>query len=258
MSIQATKQNKYTEFTSKIFGLPFWIKEVLYIEIKEKLEEILKELTQEMVTRDNSLQLFKPKMTYNGDQELAERKLKMDVPVYKFLEGVREGQTIIEITLNNCWTLAETTNCLILAINNDLVRDFDKDILRASAFYISGKIRLGEYLARIGKITLEQLDEALRTQKNIAQSTGEKPGIATILINLNVISEQDVQNVLLIKDDSERRFFIDFDLSQNKLQYPNSAERNLEIDSLNLTIDSLTEENQLLKDQLRKILELEN
>ena len=40
---QKHKGNKYVDFTSKIFDLPYWIKEVLYIEIKDKLQETLKE-----------------------------------------------------------------------------------------------------------------------------------------------------------------------------------------------------------------------
>ncbi|MDD3150125.1 MAG: hypothetical protein PHV68_04750 [Candidatus Gastranaerophilales bacterium] len=247
------KANMYNDFSNKILDMPFWVKEVIFIELQEKFEEILKGLSPELPERKNNIQLFVPEITYMGMQELETRERKLDLNIYKLLEGAKEKQSIIEITINNCWTLSETCAYIIEASHHELFKTIDSEVIKANLHYMSGKIRLGEYLVRIGKISLEHLEEALRTQKYLLQSTEEKVGIATILINANRVSEQDVNSVLQIKKESEKRFFLDQNIS-------NSTTSTLDPEKeykLERKIEKLTQENKLLKDQLRKLLNIE-
>ena len=66
---------------------------------------------------------------------------------------------------------------------------------------MSGKIRLGEYFVKTNRINIEQLDEALRNQKQTEEAFGDRPGLAEILVNLNFLSKNDTEGILLLKED---------------------------------------------------------
>ena len=54
----------------------------------------------------------------------------------------------------------------------------------------------------MGRISVEQLDQALRTQQYIEESMHEHTGIANILINLGYITRQDTEGILFLKEES--------------------------------------------------------
>ena len=71
---------------------------------------------------------------------------------------------------------------------------------------MSGKIRLGEYFIKINKITIEQVNEALKKQKPLEESLGDRPGLAEILISLNFLSRKDTEGILLLKEDCQKYY----------------------------------------------------
>ena len=60
-----TSKNTFNILLQKIFELPLWIKQAFYFEIKNDLELSLKN-SLNYIKKDESLQLYVPKMTFLG------------------------------------------------------------------------------------------------------------------------------------------------------------------------------------------------
>ena len=112
-----------------------------------------------------------------------------------------------------------------------------------------------KYFVKLGKINIEQLDEALRTQKYIEGSVKDKPGLAQILINLGYLSKSDVECILLLKQECNKRYIPDEIIIKDI--NPENLKDISELD-MRKQIAVLTKENNQLKDQISKILKLVN
>ena len=200
---------------------------------------------------DDLYQYLKPQMTYNGKKEY--EKLKYTNPnsnTYKFLSAINDNLNIIEITLNNAWTLEETSQIYYNCIDAELVKTPQNPVISAKAAYLSGRIRIGEYFKRIGLIDIDQLENAMRIQKESEQAN-QKKGFASILIDLDLVTRDDTDSILLIKQESKRRFILDFNSDKIKI---NSEQLRADEDAKK--IERLTYENNLLKNKLRELLKM--
>lgn len=231
----------------RIFELPLWIKQIIYLELKEEFEKSSSMKSLNFVKKEDSLQLYRPKTTFIGKKELETRLKNLSPDIYKFLGSVQEELNIIEIAINNGWTFAECSSYFVNAMNHELVSQPESQAIKGTALYMSGSIRLGEFLVKIGKISIEQLDEALRTQKYIEESVGERTGLAEILINLGFVTKADTDGIILLKEESKKRYIPDNKFTQKELT-------ETEASKLGEQIAQLTRENNQLKDQIRKIL----
>ena len=194
--------NLYTEFTEKILNLPLWVKEIIYFILKKNLRETLP--CSNIDTNEEDLyQYLCPQITYAGKKE-HERLQKEDpnTSLYKFLDALINNKSIIEITLNNAWTLEETSQIYYNCIEHQLVAMSSNPTINAKATYLAGRIRIGEYLKRIGLINVDQLETAMRIQKESEQSN-QKKGFASILVDLDLITRDDTDSILLIKQESK-------------------------------------------------------
>ncbi len=243
-------KNSFRALLKKIFELPIWIKQSIYLEIKHELEQTIKDNIK-LIKKDNSLQLYIPKATFLGKTELESRAKNLDENIYKFLSGCMHNLSIIEIAINYNWSLAECSTYFINAINSELIIPPESTSIKGTALYMGGFIRLGEYFVKLGKITLEQLDEALRTQKYIENTVKDKIGIAQILINLGYLTKADVEGILLLKEECKKRYIPDDDLDSSDDFTDNS-----EAAELKRQISQLTKENNQLKDQMRKMFKI--
>lgn len=231
----------------KIFELPLWVKHIIYLELKEEFEKSSAMKSLNFVKREDSFQLYRPKVTFVGKKELETRLKNLSSNTYKFLESIQEELNIIEIAINNGWTFAECSSHFINAINHELISQPESQAVKGTALYMSGSIRLGEFLVKIEKISIEQLDEALRTQKYIEESVGERTGLAEILINLGFVTKADTDGIILLKEESKKRYIPDNKFTQKELTKSEASR-------LSEQISQLTRENNQLKDQIRKIL----
>jgi len=245
--------NKFTGFISKIFELPLWIKQVIYLKLKGHLEKSGTKYYLDIMTEDNIFQLYKPQLTFRGRKELETHSKGLDPNLYKFLASLDSNKNIIEITISNFWTLEECAKYFTDALDEEFILKPECNIINGMAYYLSGKIRLGEYFTRIGKINIHQLDEALRAQKQIQETTGDKLGIAGIMMNLGLVSEEDIQSILLIKEESKKRFLLTISIDSFQ-QKSSSSEEGL--GEMQKELARLKNENKLLKEQLRKILNI--
>ncbi|MEI7474584.1 MAG: hypothetical protein WCK67_07360 [bacterium] len=244
------KKNIFKKFIQGILDLPLWVKQIVYLELKEEFESDSSKRSLNFIKKDDCLQTYIPRLTFIGKKELETKAKKLQPVIYKFIEDVTSELSVIEIASNNGWSLAETASCIIMAMNNELLINPESVIVKGTALYLSGKIRLGEYFVKLGKITIEQLDEALRTQKYIEETIGDKTGLAEVLINLGYVTKDDTEAILLLKDEGSKRYNSNND---SNLNLAGSCD---ETTKLREQLTKISKENMQLKEQIKKILKI--
>ena len=111
----------FESFVDKVLDFPFWVKEVLYIKLREDFEAQSLSESDLHTPIEESYQLYTPLITLIGQTELEKRDNSEDEMVYRFLQGVAEGCSIAEITIKNFWTLADTARINIHSIQKEYV-----------------------------------------------------------------------------------------------------------------------------------------
>ncbi len=194
-------KNIFKLLLKELFNLPVWIKQIIYLKLKEEFESSELKSYFNFVTKDTCFQLYLPKLTYAGRKEIEKRTGRFNKEVYDLLEGAVQELSIIETAISNNWNLYECSKYFLEAIDRELILKPTSPFIRGTALYMGGKIRLGEYFVKINKINMEQLDEALRSQKYIETSLGDRPGLADIMIDLGFLTKEDTEGILFLKKD---------------------------------------------------------
>ncbi|ETO18367.1 hypothetical protein RFI_18907 [Reticulomyxa filosa] len=115
---------------------------------------------------------------------------------------------MIEIAMNNFWTMEEVAKYFMLCLEQDYVKQPESVFVYAMAGFMAGKFRTGEYFKRSGKIDVDQLERAIVKQKQTMNENKPKM-IAEIMIEMGLVTEKDTASLLLIKDESKKRFILD-------------------------------------------------
>ena len=239
-------------FLNNVDILPLWVKQVLYLKTRDKLREELAEFL-EILTTDNLIQYFIPKLTFAGKNELVQRQKRLPEEFYTFYKGVSEGNDLFELTLANYWTFQQTCSIFVRSIELQFVSIPEDETVISVAQFMAGKIRTGEMLKRIGKINVIQLEKALRLQKE-KEEKGTPQKFAEILIELGFITEDDVKILLAFKDDANKRFVMGVGFSLVKPK--DEKDTQTLVRGMQKEIKRLDEENRILKNRLRKILNI--
>ena len=248
--------NLYAEFTEKILNLPLWVKEIVYIMLKKNLQELLP-CSNIDINEEHLYQFLCPELTYAGKKEYNRLiQEEPDAPETKFMESIMNNLSIIEITLNNAWTLEETSQIYYRCIEKQYVAMPENAVINAKAAYFANKIRIGEYLKHIGLIDVDQLQNAMRIQRE-SEEANEKKGFASILVDMGLVTRDDTDNILLIKQESRRRFILNFNSADaENLSGKISTEEVITSIEQKRQIEKLTYENNLLKAKLKQLLNL--
>ncbi len=255
-------QNNLNVFMDTIYSAPVWIQEVIYLDIKTSLENRLASVAQN--DRDSFYPVFVPLLTFKGKRELETHECNHHINIYKYLEAVSNQLRVIDITLNNFWTLEESSQYLCECIKNELIQPPQDTVLMAAIFYIAGEIRIGEYVKRLNKINAEELDDVLRKQKQHNQEhPEEKLRTGEIMVSMGYVANKDIDKILFTKEEAKKRFIPDNLLKkpQNVQSNPtqNNSDNNADIiQELTAQNQKLTAENKLLKDKLRAIFNIQN
>ena len=235
-----------------IYGAPLWVQEVIYMDIKNHVEENLPGATT-VYTEEEIYPIYVPEITFKGKKELETHDHAFEFNVYKLLEEINKGQRIADITLNNFWSLEQTSAYLALCVKNELVKTPSNPIISASIFYLGNEIRLGEYVKRLDKIDIQGLDDILRKQKlHNEENPDDKVKIGELLINMGYVANKDIDKILNMKQEAKRRFIVSNDFK------PAAQSENVNYTELQQKIQKLTTENNLLKDKLRAIFNIQN
>ena len=239
-------------FLDNINALPLWVKQVLYLKTGDKLKDELAQFIDVLLTED-ILQYYAPKLTYSGKVEMETHERKLPEEYYTFYKNCKAGCDLFEIALANYWTFAQTCSIFVRSAELQMLDYPDNDTMFSVAQFIAGKIRTGEMLKKLGKINVMQLETALRAQKE-RYDRGESIKMAALMIELGFITDKDISILLSFKEDASKRFVLGIGFSLVKPK--NEAEAQTLVKSLQKEIKRLDEENKILKNRLRKILNI--
>ncbi len=245
------QDNKFSKFIADLLLMPIWIKQLLYVYLRYKLEEELTPQYLNSYELEDIFQLHKGILTYKGKKELETASSNFPKNYYIFLQDSLDGLTIAELTIKNNWNLFEVSNIFVDCLDKEFIAMPQSLKMVEIVRYIAGKIRIGEYFLRIGLITLEQLETVLEQQDRIKRATNEQVGSATVLVNMGFVPESEVKAVLRYKEESRKRFMV-----ENIATLENKMSSSEEYSSLAASNERLLKENKILKMQLRKLLNL--
>lgn len=203
--MQKKPQKIFEPFLEKVADFPFWIKEIIYIKIREEFEEAYLSEADLNAPIDEAYQAFTPLLTFCGEQELQTHKTEEDPPIYRFLQNCADGCSIAEITLRNFWSLENTAKIHLYCLQKEYVNKPTSAKISSTALYVSGRIKMGEYFRRIGKITTDELNTAVKRQKEL-EAQGKQVHFAEVLIQLGYLTEQETKAIIYLKDECKKRF----------------------------------------------------
>ena len=193
------KRNIFTSFLNKVEDFPLWVKQVICLKLSEDIkaqvcEKFLKE------NADNIFSLYEPILTFKGREALMKKSSGLDLNLQNFLSHAESGYNIMEISLNTFLSMEEIAKYFIFCIDQGFIEKPENIEIEAMAGFIAGKFRTGEYFAAKGAITEDQLEEA------VSKSSASQKKFAEILVDMRLISQEDVKAMLTFKQESKRRF----------------------------------------------------
>ncbi len=188
------------QLLSNIMELPLWVKQVIYLELHRELtEHFTAETLQNLVPAD-TIAFYTPKLTPEGERVLLE--IRDDVG--RLLMEAKQRFTVLDMCLRNTWSLETCCTLLMHGITSQWLHPPASVKALGTIEYMANRIRLGEYLVKMGRISVDQLDQSLRTQQYIKEALQEHTGLANILINLGYITRQDTEGILFLKEESRK------------------------------------------------------
>ena len=149
--------------------------------------------------------VYKPALSELGQNELLTKESKFDESIYAFLNCCAKGMSLIEIAIENNFSMQEVTKAFTFCKTSGFFSKEVPNIISAIAGFIAGKYRTGEYLIRAGKMTIEQLDEVLNKQQEM-NASGKHVFIAELMVQMGFVKDSDVKSVIFMKEEAGKRF----------------------------------------------------
>ena len=235
----------FVGFMEKVLAFPLWIKQTIFLDLSKDLNTYLSNEFLD-VEEGELFHIYKPELSELGNSEFLTKDSKFDESIYSFLECCSKGMSLIEIAIENNFTMEEVSKAFTFCKTSGF---FSKDVpklIAAIAGFIAGKYRTGEYFIRAGKMTIEQLDEVLNKQQEMNEA-GKHVFIAELMVQLGYVREVDVKSIIFMKEEAGKRF------SVNPDEVPNIA---LEKESFDIRVENerLKEENEILKQKMDALL----
>ena len=243
------KKNIFELFLDKVFNVPFWVKQVMYL----KLSDEMKDKACEEFLRNNKDEIFAtfvPTITIKGKTELTERKCGLDNNIYNFLQCCMNEYSMLEISVNTFLSMEEIAKYYELCLEQNFIKKPESLEIHAMAGYIAGKFRTGEYFKQKGIIDVDQLQQAILAHRD-AQQSGNPKRFGEVMVELGIITENDLKAVLILKEESKKRFILDYNtVPQSETTFTNDNQKYEE------EIAALKDENLKLKRKMLQLLEL--
>lgn len=241
-------------FIQNIKNLPMWVKQVITKEIFDDLNKKLEEFS-ELAEISDLFQYMSPKVTFKGKQELQEKTIGLSDGYYVFLQDLMDGCNIFEITIKNNWTLADSAKIFVRLCELEFLQipDYATNKNVAIALFIAGKLKTGEFLKRINKISTIQLEQAIRYQKEL-NDEGRHIKMASILIKMGFITDRGLDSLLLLKDEAKKRLPVNVGFISTKMTTDEQEQDQLA--RMQREISRLENENIIMKKRLKKLLNI--
>ena len=151
--------------------------------------------------------------------------------------------TGLSVNADACLGNVNNSTSIITALSSHIGYDAACDIVEESN---NTKTPIKEVILSKGLVTEEQLNEILSIQKKLIDE-GLHVMIAELMIKKNYIEEKDIKSLMILKEESKKRFFIDV----NSVSGFPSVSGDIKIEA---DIALLREENELLKKKLNSLL----
>ena len=239
------RADSFKIFVTKILALPVWVKQIIHFQIRTDLKRTFKN-QQVDVDPVYLFQAYRPHITYNGKVELEKRNKGHEESMYTFLREAEAGKSIIDIALDCFLTLEEISKIYVVAVQNQYVAQPMSTVVQAQAEFYAGTIKTGELLMKVGRISIDQLDTALRRQKQL-KDQGRNVYIAELITELGFIEKDAIISMLIMKEEAKKRLI--FNVSLNA-----TDDSDANLITLKKQVEKLAYENNYLKTKLRAIL----
>ena len=190
----------FVGFMEKMLGFPLWIKQTIFLNLTKDLTDYLSNEFLD-VEEGELFHIYKPALSDLGQNELLTKESKFDESIYSFLECCSKGMSLIEIAIENNFTMEEDSKAFTFCKTSGF---FSKDVpklIAAIAGFIAGKYRTGEYFIRAGKMTIEQLDEVLNKQQEMNEA-GKHVFIAELMVQMGCVRDIDVKSIIFMKEEA--------------------------------------------------------
>ena len=235
----------FVGFMEKMLCFPLWIKQTIFLSLSKDLNTYLSNEFLD-VEEDELFHVYKPVLSEMGQTELLTKESNFDESIYSFLNCCAKGMSLIEIAIENNFTMEEVSKAFTFCKTSGFFSSEVPKLVAAIAGFIAGKYRTGEYFIRAGKMTIEQLDEVLNKQQEMIDA-GKHVFIAELMVQLGYVRELDVKSIIFMKEEAGKRF------SLNPEEVPSLA---YEKESFDLRVENtrLKEENEILKQKLEALL----
>ena len=235
----------FIDFMEKMLAFPLWIKQIIFLNLSNDLNNYLSDEFLD-IQEGELFHVYKPSLSELGQNELLTKESKYDESIYSFLNCCSKGMSLIEIAIENNFSMEEVTKAFMFCKTSGLFSNEVPNLISAIAGFIAGKYRTGEYLVRAGKMTIEQLDEVLNKQQEM-NANGKHVFIAELMIQMGFVKESDVKSVIFMKEEAGKRFSLDPE------DIPTIA---LEKENFDIRVENtrLKEENEILKQKMDTLL----
>lgn len=235
----------FVGFMEKMLAFPLWIKQTIFLNLSNDLTTYLSNEFLN-VEEGNLFHIYNPELSELGQNELLTKESKFDESIYAFLNSCSKKMTLIEIAIENNFTMEEVSKAFMFCRTSGFFTQDVPKLVAAVAGFIAGKYRTGEYFIRAGKMTIEQLDEVLNKQQEMNEA-GKHVFIAELMVQMGFVQERDVKSIIFMKEEAGKRF------SLNPEEIPSIA---MEKENFDIRVENeqLKEENAILREKMDVLL----
>lgn len=235
----------FVDYMEKMLAFPLWVKQSIFLDLSNDLAKYLSSEFMD-VEEGELFHIYRPALSEQGQNELLTKESKYDEIIYAFLNCCSKGMSLIEIAIENNFTMEEVAKAFTFCKTSGLFSREVPNLISAIAGFIAGKYRTGEYFIRAGKMTIEQLDEVLTKQQEI-NASGKHVFIAELMVQLGFVRDLDVKSIIFMKEEAGKRF------SLNPDEMPSVS---LERESFDIRVENtrLKEENEILREKMDALL----
>ena len=235
----------YVGFMEKLLAFPLWVKHSIFMDLSKDLTKYLSNEFLD-VEEGELFHIYKPDLSERGKNELLTKESKFDESIYSFLNCCSKGMSLIEIAIENNFTMEEVSKAFTFCKTSGFFSKDVPNLVSAIAGFIAGKYRTGEYFIRAGKMTIEQLDEVLNKQQEM-KDAGKHVFIAELMVQMGFVRDLDVKSIIFMKEEAGKRF------SLNANEIPSLS---MEREAYDIRIENtrLKEDNEILKQKIDMLL----
>ena len=235
----------FIDFMEKMLAFPLWIKQTIFLNLSNDLTTYLSNEFLD-VQEGELFHVYRPSLSELGQNELKTKESKYDEIIYSFLNCCSKGMSLVEIAIESNFTMEEVAKAFMFCKTSGFFSNKVTNSVSATAGFLAGKYRTGEYFIRAGKMTIEQLDEVLNKQQEMNES-GKHVFIAELMVQMGFIADRDVKSIMFMKEEAGKRF------SLNPDDIPTIA---MEKEKYDIRVENtkLKEENEILRQKIDAIL----